>query len=90
VVHYETYQREKIIEMAAGLGLKETALFDLSDTDENPKNPDIIKELEPVFDRYIQRAKGYPDLQARGEELRKRVQEIGFHSATTLTIIGKK
>jgi hypothetical protein len=29
-------------------------------------------------------------LQTRGEELRKRVAEIGFHSATTLMVIGRK
>jgi hypothetical protein len=46
--------------------------------------------LNPVFERYIQRAEGHPDLQSRGEELRQRVAEIGFHSASTLVMIGKK
>jgi SAM-dependent methyltransferase len=90
VIHRETYQRGEIIEMVAGLGLKETALFDLINTDENPRGPEILKELEPVFKRYIQRAEGHPDLQTRGEELRKRVQEIGFHGASTLVVLGKK
>jgi hypothetical protein len=46
--------------------------------------------LDPVFERYIQRAEGHPELQKRGEELRKRVEETGFHSATTLMLIGRK
>jgi hypothetical protein len=66
------------------------ALYDLSDLEENPKDPEISAELNPVFERYIQRAEGHPDLQSRGEELRQRVAEIGFHSASTLVILGRK
>jgi ubiquinone/menaquinone biosynthesis C-methylase UbiE len=90
VVHRETYQRGEILELVSRLRLKDAALYDLSGTDENPKDPAIIEELNPVFERYIQRAEGHPDLQARGEALRKRVQEIGFHGATTLIALGKK
>jgi ubiquinone/menaquinone biosynthesis C-methylase UbiE len=90
VTHHETYRREELAELVSGLGLKETALYDLSDPSEDPKNPEISEELNPVFERYIQRAEGHPDLQARGEELRQRVAEIGFHSASTLVIIGRK
>jgi SAM-dependent methyltransferase len=90
VTHHETYRRDELVGLVSGLGLKETALYDLSDTSEDPKNPEISEELNPVFERYIQRAEGHPDLQARGEELRQRVAEIGFHSASTLVIIGRK
>lgn len=78
IVHRETYQRRELVEMANSLGL------------ENPKDPAILAELNPIFERYIQRAEGHPDLQKRGEELRQRVAEIGFHSATTLMLIGRK
>jgi SAM-dependent methyltransferase len=90
VVHRETYQRQELVEMVAGLGLEGVALYDLSDTDENPKNPEILADLNPVFERYIQRAEGHPDLQAHGDELRQRVAEIGFHGATTLVALGAK
>jgi len=90
VVHRETYQRQEIVEMVSGLGLEGLALYDLSDTQENPKNPEIMVELEPVFERYTQRAEGHPDLQVRGAELRQRVQEVGFHGATTLIAIATK
>jgi ubiquinone/menaquinone biosynthesis C-methylase UbiE len=90
VVHRETYQRHELVEMVSSLGLKDLALYDLADMSENPKNPEIIAELESVFERYIQRAEGHPDLQARGAELRQRVQEIGFHGATTLIAIATK
>jgi ubiquinone/menaquinone biosynthesis C-methylase UbiE len=90
VTHHETYRREQLVELVSGLGLKEVAQYDLSDTSDDPHNPEISAELNPVFERYIQRAEGHPDLQSRGAELRQRVAEIGFHSATTLVIIGRK
>jgi ubiquinone/menaquinone biosynthesis C-methylase UbiE len=90
VMHRETYQRQELIEMVDSLGLGKEAVYDLSNLDENPKDPAIIIELEPVFERYIQRAEGHPDLQARGEELKVRVKEVGFHSATTLVVMGRK
>jgi ubiquinone/menaquinone biosynthesis C-methylase UbiE len=90
IVHRETYQRRELLEMVAGLGLENLAVNDLSDLEQDPKNPEIMAELEPVFERYIQRAEGHPELQARGAELRQRVQEIGFHSATTLLALGRK
>lgn len=90
IAHRETYQRRELIKMVSGLELENEASYDLFNLDENPKDPAILAELEPVFERYIQRAEGHPDLQARGAELRKRVAEIGFHSATTLVAIGQK
>jgi ubiquinone/menaquinone biosynthesis C-methylase UbiE len=88
--HHQTYQRAKLIELVSSLGLQDVMLYDLSDTSEDPKHPEISEELNPVFDRYIQRSDGHPDLQARGEELRQRVADIGFHSASTLVVLGRK
>jgi SAM-dependent methyltransferase len=90
VTHHETYRRDELVGLVSGLGLKEMAQYDLSDLSEDPMSPEISAELNPVFERYIQRAEGHPDLQSRGEELRQRVAEIGFHSASTLIIIGRK
>ena len=90
ILHRETYERSKLIDMVSSLGLCNEVLYDLCDLHTDPRDPEILAELDPVFDRYIQRAHGYPELQARGEELRKRVVEIGFHSATTLVMLGQK
>lgn len=90
VIHHETSQRTEIIKQVDELGLSGLRFFDLSDTNEDPNNPEILTELNPVIDRYIQRAIGYPDLQARGEELRTRLSNIGFHSASTLIAVGVK
>jgi len=92
VTHHETYRRDELVGLVSGLGLKELALSDLSDVndDSHASRQEIIEELNPVFERYIQRAEGHPDLQSRGEELRQRVAQIGFHSASTLVILGRK
>jgi len=90
IVHRETYQRGEIVQMVNSLELCHEALYDLKELDSDPRDPAIMEELNPVFERYIQRADGHPDLQARGKELRQRVKEIGFHSATTLMLIGQK
>ncbi len=89
-VHNDTYPRGELLGMVTGLGLKDLRLFDLADLSDDPRHPDILAELNPVFDRYIQRAGERPDLQTRGEALRRHVQEIGFHSATTLVAVGEK
>jgi hypothetical protein len=62
----------------------------VSHLEDDPKSDEIIQQLDPVIDRYIQRSEGYPDLQATGEELRRRVREVGFHGATNLIGIGIK
>ena len=89
IQHRETYTRQGLLDLVSELNLKDLKTFDLSDLSDDPKNPDIIAELEPVFERYIQRAEGHPELQKRGEELKERVKEIGFHGATTLVLMGK-
>lgn len=90
IVHHETYTRQQLLDLVAPLELADLSTYDLCDLSDNPNDPAIMEELAPVFERYIQRAEGYPDLQTRGAELRQRVEQIGFHSATTLVVIGRK
>ncbi len=90
IAHRETYQRSEILELVRDLRLGNITLCDLSDLDSDPKDPALLTELDPVFERYIQRAEGRPDLQQQGAELRKRVETVGFHSATTLMVMGQK
>ena len=90
VSHNETFRREEIVKMVAGLGLAEMRLQDLSELGENPHDPEILETLNPVIDRYIQRAEGHPELQAHGEELRQRLEQVGFDGAASLIIVGRK
>jgi SAM-dependent methyltransferase len=90
VSHNETYTRQELLDLVSDLDLNDLKTFNVSDLSDDPKKPEIFAELDPVFERYIQRAEGHPDLQARGEELRTRVKDIGFHGATTLVVLGRK
>ena len=90
IVHHDTYSREQLAGMFTGLGLENPVVHHLSDTEDDPKQPENLSGLESVIDRYIQRAAGHPDLQGRGEVLRQRMHHIGFHGAASLLAIGQK
>jgi SAM-dependent methyltransferase len=90
ILHRETCTRQELLDLASPLGLMEVWVHDFSELEENPHDPRILEELEPVFERYIQRAEGNPGLQARGLELKQRMEQVGFHSATTVVIKGRK
>ncbi len=90
IVHHETYRREDLVTIVGRLGLEKLTFYDLTGTGEDPKDPALLNQLDPVFKRYIQRAAGHPELQARGAELRERVLTTGFHSATMLVALGVK
>jgi SAM-dependent methyltransferase len=90
VTHNETFTRQEVLEITSGLQLRGVEMHTLSDTEAAPLDPETIGQLGGIIDRYIQKAEGHPDLQQRGEELRQRVQKIGFHSAASLLVIGTK
>jgi len=90
IFHGETFRRDEIIELVVSLGLKEMRVQDVFEPEDDPHNPEILAQIDPVIERYIERANGHPDLQIRGKELRQRLKEIGFDGATTLFIVGNK
>jgi len=93
IPHNETYTRENLIDFARSLNLSDWQFHDVAYLNGDPKNPDTLVQLNNAIDHYIQKAEGLSDqdnLQKRGEELRQRVQKIGFHSATALVAIGVK
>ena len=90
VVHRETYRRQAIVELVAGLGLDDLRVADVEQEGEDPHDAATLAELDGVIDRYIARAAGHPPLVARGHLLRRRLHRIGIRSATTLVAIGRK
>jgi SAM-dependent methyltransferase len=90
IVHRETYTRQQLLDMVNALGLTDLRTFDLNDLSDDPKDKEFLSQLDLVFESYTQRANGHPELQIRGEELKARAKEIGFHSATTLMAVGRK
>ena len=90
IFHGKTFRRDAIIGLVASLELREMRVYDVVKPSENPRDPEILAQINPVIERYIERANGYPDLQTRGKELHQRLKEIGFNGATTLFIVGEK
>ncbi len=90
IVHNETYQRMELIKLVRNTGLEAIEYFDLCDCEDDPLDPQIMAELEPVIERYMQRAGDDKRLLKSGEELRERIKNVGFHSATTLVLTGRK
>lgn len=93
ISHNETFTRQQILDLVAGLGLQPPIIHELSDTSDDPKSPEAVQHLDAVIDQYIQRAANLPnaaELTQRGEELRQRVHEIGLHGASALLVIGQK
>ena len=67
--------------------------YEEKDLDADPKDPELIRELDGIIDRYIQRSQALKDgaeLCQQGEELRLRAHLMGFHGATSLLMIGEK
>jgi ubiquinone/menaquinone biosynthesis C-methylase UbiE len=93
IVHNKTYARQQILEIVGKLELTELIINDIGDLSDDSKNIETIQYLIDIIDQYLKRIEGLPResaLRERGMELRQRVEEIGFHSATSLLVIGRK
>jgi SAM-dependent methyltransferase len=58
ITHYETFPRQRIVEIAEGLGLARWTYHDIAYLEDDPHAAELLAELEPVIDRYIERAAG--------------------------------
>lgn len=93
VDHHSTYSRDHLVEMVNELGLTQAAFYDFASQEGDPHDPEQTAFLRSRIDLYLDRAKDLPEyaaFQARGEELSRRLDEVGFRSATTLIVIGQK
>jgi SAM-dependent methyltransferase len=93
VSHNRTLTRQEVVDYVVALGLRGVTLRDISDTESDPKNEGKIAELEGVIDKNIQRARetsNSGDLTRRGDELRRRLREVGVQKEPGLLVVGKK
>lgn len=91
--HDETFTRQELIDLLSESGVKNWSFIDYADLETDPHSEELAQELDKAIDRYIQRAEGLENesaLKMRGEALRQRVHEVGFHSATSLLAVGQK
>jgi len=93
ITHNPTFTRQQIMDVANNLSLQQLNYYDDQDLEPNPKDPEMIRELDGIIDRYIQRSQGLiggAELCRQGEDLRQRLHEVGFQGASSLFMIGKK
>lgn len=90
LVHNETYPRRALIALVDALDLEGLVVHDRSETDQDPRDPEVVAALEPVIDRYLVRAAGHPELLRQGEWLRQRLRDIGFQNAASVVVMGRK
>lgn len=93
ITHHPTFTRQQLVGFLEDLSLANLALHDICDLSDNPLEPSNLADLDQVIDRYIARSQGLPNakaLQEKGEALRQRVHNLGYHDASALLSIGQK
>ena len=90
ITHRPTYARRELLDLVEHLGLADLSVTDVSYPEDDPLDPESLAEMGEVIDRYLKRAKGDPELTARGIALRQRLAEVGIRGATSVCIVGRK
>jgi ubiquinone/menaquinone biosynthesis C-methylase UbiE len=93
IIHHETFTRQQVVDITHELSLQHLDYYELKDLDLDPKEPELIHELDGIIDRYLQRTESLDngvELHQQGEALRQRVHDVGFHGATSLLVIGER
>ncbi len=92
-VHNSTLARQEFVDHVTSLGLCNVELYDFNDTNSDPMEKTRIEQLESLIDRNLQRAEGvssYGELKKRGEELRRRLYEVGAQREPMIILISEK
>ncbi|HEY43293.1 MAG TPA: methyltransferase domain-containing protein [Anaerolineae bacterium] len=92
-LHNSTLARQELTDYIASLGLSNVEFHDYIDRDSDPMEKARIEQLKGLIERVIQRAEGasnYSEFKERGEELRKRLLEVGTQREPILIVIGEK
>lgn len=91
-LHYETWPKQKVLDTAKNLGLKDIEVLEFNETDD-PMDKESLEFISKIIDDYIERAKPLANFEAfrqEGEEIRKRLFEVGVNGATQVIVIGSK
>ena len=90
IFHNETYLRQELVDLVNGLGFEIQKMDDISDIEQDPKDPEDQAGIGPG-DRDVHPAGGRGcRFAVPGRHLQQRLDEIGFHSASTLVMVAKK
>lgn len=90
IIHNKTYTRRELVSFAQNLDLNQVETEDIADLSDDPLNAEVFAEIDPIIQRYIDRAEGNEALQKQGYQIREHLHTIGFHNATSLLLLAKK
>lgn len=93
ITHNETYTRAELEELVGQIAFGETDIYEDTVPDDDPREPERLKQLHGIIDDYMVRIpddRQFAELRERGEQLRKRLDEIGVTWATTVVVMAKK
>lgn len=91
-LHYKTFPRQKVLDIVRNLHLDSYETLEFNDSDD-PMDKESLENINKIIDEYINRATSLENFEAyrlEGEEIRKRLFEVGVNAATQVIIIGKK
>jgi SAM-dependent methyltransferase len=89
IVHRPTYRRADLLEIVDRLDLEALELADVADLGDDPLDPATIATLDGAIERYQAHTAAYPELRRQGEDLRRRLHEVGAQGAAMLVAIGR-
>lgn len=93
IYHAETFTKDQIIQLAKKLNLQKMEIIDYYPQVDNPKSPKacagLIKNCEATIKR-LELIGGQEELIEEGKSLIKRIDDVGYASASRLLIKGYK
>lgn len=89
-IHHPSPRRAELVRLVSNLGLADLRLFDVWDPDIDAMDPHVIARIDSVIDRTTEKLDGRPELERRGDVLRRRMHEVGFRTAATLIAVGRQ
>ncbi|MBN2586027.1 MAG: class I SAM-dependent methyltransferase [Candidatus Fermentibacteraceae bacterium] len=93
ISHNRTFRRQEILNIVGNLDLEDVITGDYSSLESDPLEQELVRQLDSAIDSYLHKLEktgGDPELRRRGDELRKRLTTRGFHSASSLSVMGRK
>jgi SAM-dependent methyltransferase len=89
-VHRPTFTRAEIVTMVDALRLDDVRTLERRDLLVDPHDPDAVRTIADMIDRYAAKAGDRADLAVRAPVLRTRLAEVGVHEATILVVTGRR
>lgn len=93
ITHNKTMTRDELAAMLRTLDLEAAVEKDSSFLQSDPLDRELLNRIRKGIDKYMEVLDdigGQGELRERGEELRKRLDSVGFHGASSYSILGRK